>query len=92
MNETKQTKERGGNNAYFSIQMDGYPDPTTTWIVDYPASYHNRAGSVAFADGHSEIHKWKDPRTMPLLAESLPLEVSNPNNPDVVWLQDRSPQ
>ena len=27
------------------------------WI-DLPASYHNSAGGFAFADGHSEIHKW----------------------------------
>jgi prepilin-type N-terminal cleavage/methylation domain-containing protein/prepilin-type processing-associated H-X9-DG protein len=25
---------------------------------DTPASYHNGAGGVSFADGHSEIHKW----------------------------------
>jgi prepilin-type N-terminal cleavage/methylation domain-containing protein/prepilin-type processing-associated H-X9-DG protein len=27
---------------------------------DLPASYHNRAGSFSFADGHSEIHKWRE--------------------------------
>ena len=26
--------------------------------VDLPASYHNSAGGIAFADGHAEIHKW----------------------------------
>ncbi len=25
---------------------------------DVPASYHNGAGGLSFADGHSEIHKW----------------------------------
>ena len=29
---------------------------------DIPASFHNGAGSFSFADGHSEIHQWKDPR------------------------------
>jgi len=79
------------NNAFFPIQMDGYPNPATTYIVDYPANYHNGAGSLAFADGHSEIHKWEDPRTIPPLAESLPLIVPSPNNPDIFWLQDHSP-
>jgi len=79
------------NNAYFPIQMDGYPNPATTYIVDYPASYHNGAGGVAFADGHSEIHRWRDARTMPPIVAALPLIVPSPNNPDVVWLQDRSP-
>jgi prepilin-type N-terminal cleavage/methylation domain-containing protein/prepilin-type processing-associated H-X9-DG protein len=27
--------------------------------VDYPSSMHNNACGFAFADGHSEIHKWK---------------------------------
>jgi prepilin-type N-terminal cleavage/methylation domain-containing protein len=79
------------NNAYFPIQMDGYPNPATTYVVDYPASYHNCAGGLAFADGHSEIHKWKDPRTTPPVVESLPLVVPSPNNSDIVWLQDHSP-
>jgi prepilin-type N-terminal cleavage/methylation domain len=79
------------NNGYFPVQMDGYPDPRTTFIVDYPANYHNGAGAISFADGHSEIHHWKDPRTMPPVVESLPLNVPSPNNPDVIWLQDHSP-
>jgi prepilin-type processing-associated H-X9-DG protein len=28
-------------------------------IVDYPSSRHNGACGFAFADGHSEVHKWK---------------------------------
>jgi prepilin-type N-terminal cleavage/methylation domain-containing protein/prepilin-type processing-associated H-X9-DG protein len=32
------------------------------WI-DWPATYHNDACGFAFADGHSEIHAWHDPRT-----------------------------
>jgi prepilin-type processing-associated H-X9-DG protein len=79
------------NNAYFPIQMDGYPDSATTFIVDYPGSYHSGAGSVTFADGHTEIHKWRDPRTMPRLIDALPLNIPSQNNPDVIWLQDRSP-
>jgi prepilin-type processing-associated H-X9-DG protein len=34
-------------------------DATSAQIIDYPASYHNGACGFAFADGHSEIHKWK---------------------------------
>jgi len=30
---------------------------SSTW-GDLPASYHNGACGIAFADGHSEIHKW----------------------------------
>lgn len=41
---------------------DGYflnnPDGATKW-GDAPASYHGGAAGISFADGHSEIHKWK---------------------------------
>lgn len=47
---------------------DGYLDdngdpnitkwPAQNWN-DLPASFHNGACGVSFADGHSEIHKWK---------------------------------
>jgi len=76
------------NDGYFVVQMDGYPNTNTTRIVDYPASYHHRAAGIAFADGHSEIHKWRDPRTMPPITMKLQLDVASPNNPDVLWMQD----
>jgi prepilin-type N-terminal cleavage/methylation domain-containing protein/prepilin-type processing-associated H-X9-DG protein len=64
-------------------------DPDTLYqLIDYPASYHNNAGSFSFADGHSEIHRWKDPRTMPVLhpGQYLTLNVSLPGDGDVLWL------
>ena len=62
------------------------------WLVDYPASYHNGAGGVAFADGHSEIHKWLHPDTKPPVTgvvNSLSSKASL-NNPDTEWLAVRS--
>lgn len=76
------------NDGYFVTEMDGYPSPAATKIVDYPASYHNRAAGFAFADGHSEIHKWRDARTCPPIQTGLPLNVPSPNNPDVSWMQE----
>lgn len=40
---------------------DGYfiNNPTAAAWQDIPASYHNGAGGFSFADGHSEIRKWK---------------------------------
>jgi prepilin-type N-terminal cleavage/methylation domain-containing protein/prepilin-type processing-associated H-X9-DG protein len=32
------------------------------WIR-LPASYHNGAANIAFADGHVELHEWQDPST-----------------------------
>jgi prepilin-type N-terminal cleavage/methylation domain-containing protein len=68
-------------------------DPDTRYIIiDYPASYHNNAGGFSFADGHSEIHRWKDSRTMPVLrpGQYLPLNVNLPGDVDVLWLAQRS--
>lgn len=61
-------------------------------IVDYPASYHNRAAGLSFADGHAEIRKWQDARTTPIVKKGalIPLNIKSPNNPDVLWMQERS--
>ena len=40
-----------------------YVMATSLGWADYPASYHNGACGFAFADGHSEIHKWISPTT-----------------------------
>jgi prepilin-type N-terminal cleavage/methylation domain-containing protein/prepilin-type processing-associated H-X9-DG protein len=77
------------NDGYYVNEMDGYPNLATTKIVDYPASYHAGACGFAFGDGHSEIHKWRDPRTTPPLGTKLTLNVPSPNNPDVFWMQER---
>lgn len=79
------------NDGYFVTEMDGYPNPATDKIVDYPASYHNKAAGFSFADGHSEIHRWRDGRTMPPLSTALQLNIASPNNPDVDWMRDHCP-
>ena len=32
---------------------------------DTPVSYHNGAGCISFADGYSEIHKWRGTAIQP---------------------------
>ena len=83
-------REDSINDGFFIVQMDGYPNMATTWMVDFPASYHGRACDFAFADGHAEIHKWLDARTYPPLTTKLQLNVSQSNSKDVYWMQDHS--
>jgi prepilin-type N-terminal cleavage/methylation domain-containing protein/prepilin-type processing-associated H-X9-DG protein len=77
------------NDGYFVVEMDGYTGTpnSTEEIVDFPASYHDNAGGFAFADGHSEIHQWKDQKIInPHAIEITP----DPDSPDVFWMQYHS--
>jgi len=80
------------NDGFFVVEMNGFPNMATTKIVDFPASYHGKAAGFAFADGHSEIHKWRDSRTYPPVRPGfdLQLNVSSPNNVDAYWMQEHS--
>ena len=78
------------NDGFFVIDMTGYPNPAQAKMPDFPASYHNRAGGLSFADGHSEIRKWRDARTIiPDRAKTTP-SASMANNQDVLWLWERT--
>ena len=81
------------NDAAFAVQM-AYPSKPLTMgnirIIDFPASYHNGACGLSFADGHSEIHKWKGTRIRPrvtgqLISLNVPAEDSKN---DIIWLSD----
>lgn len=39
------------------------PSTPTRWQDDLPASYHNGACGISFADGHSEVHAWLEATT-----------------------------
>ena len=91
-------REDSINDGYFVVDMAGFwreqgqaVQGSALKIVDYPASYHNGGAGLAFADGHSEIHQWKDGRTKPALSKAdRPLNIGSPNNRDVVWMQERA--
>lgn len=58
------------------------PSIPNDW-VDYPASYHNGAGGLAFCDGHAQIHKWTDPT---VLVKCVPPTIQPGNTPGYVRL------
>jgi len=93
-----QIKSPAGMSVFLDEREDSINDglfwtaPDTLYqLVDYPASYHNNAGGFSFADGHSEIHRWKDRRTTPVLSpgQLLALNVNLPGDMDVLWLAQR---
>lgn len=60
---------------------------SASW-VDIPATYHNAANGFAFADGHSEIKKWKDPAILPRTAA---IGVApRDGGKDLKWLKERT--
>jgi prepilin-type processing-associated H-X9-DG protein len=77
------------NDGWFMCDPIG---SQTTW-VDIPASYHNGAGGIGFADGHSEIKKWKDRVVLAYgrlggpTGNDIP---QDPNSADLQWLQQRT--
>lgn len=86
------------NDGMFVIAMEGAAprpgapaSPGAYGFHDYPAAYHAQAGGFSFADGHSELKKWRDARTMPPLMDagyySYQFKPSE-NNPDVAWMQE----
>jgi prepilin-type N-terminal cleavage/methylation domain-containing protein len=90
-------REDSVNWGNFMTYMAGYSptDPSQYGFDgDYPGMYHHRACGFSFADGHSEIKRWLDERTMPpLTVGANPLFSvfsQSPGNVDVAWLQDHS--
>jgi prepilin-type N-terminal cleavage/methylation domain-containing protein len=74
---------RSINDAAFAVTM------VSSTFLDAPASYHGGACGLAFGDGHSEIKKWKDGRTI-VRGDTYNAVTFSPINPDVTWVQVRS--
>ncbi len=73
------------NDAGFATV--GPKTPPLYLMVDWPATFHNMAAGFAFADGHSEVHKWKDGRTK-LKGEASTQTL--PNNQDIYWMSTKT--
>lgn len=69
----KQTDVRSASKTWVFTDEDPYSIndgsfansvwPNAQKWIDWPATYHNMACGFAFADGHSEIHKWVNDST-----------------------------
>jgi len=78
------------NDGELYTNMQGYdPNVPSSWVIqDIPSNYHGGACGVAFADGHSEIHKWRDA----VLNARWPFSfrTAAPNSQDVYWIMDHA--
>ena len=76
------------DDGYF---LNKYVKDSYEWI-DLPASYHAGAASFAFADGHSELHRWKNQTTkQPPYpgAVNFPLKIAKREAADYYWVINR---
>jgi prepilin-type N-terminal cleavage/methylation domain-containing protein len=78
------------NDGELYTNMQGYdPYQPSSWVIqDVPSNYHGGACGVAFADNHSEIHKWKDA----VLNAKWPFgyRTAAPNSQDAYWIMDHA--
>jgi prepilin-type N-terminal cleavage/methylation domain-containing protein/prepilin-type processing-associated H-X9-DG protein len=83
------------------VFVDEHPDSINDgWLTDdwpggggwgdLPASYHAGSCGIGFADGHAEIHKWKDQATLqPVTKQTAPRQPgASPN--DTLWFLERT--
>ena len=70
----------------------GYAPGSEKWR-NIPASYHNGSGSLSFADGHSDIHKWRSGTTkigVTFVSPPAYPTLDSLGQQDYKWLLDRS--
>jgi prepilin-type N-terminal cleavage/methylation domain-containing protein len=87
-------REDSVNWGNYFTAMHGWPDDPASYrfITDVPASYHHRAGGISFMDGHAEVRRWRDQRTMFPVQGRIPVNhvLKSPDNQDIAWLQERA--
>jgi prepilin-type N-terminal cleavage/methylation domain-containing protein/prepilin-type processing-associated H-X9-DG protein len=83
-------REDSINDGYFVVNMSALSG--TGKIVDFPAAYYNNGCHFTFADGHSEIHKWRSREFTQSVRRGaeLTLNVDTSNNPDLQWMRSKA--
>jgi prepilin-type N-terminal cleavage/methylation domain-containing protein len=72
------------NDAYF------VSDPANgNFWQDVPATRHGSAGGLSYADGHSEIKRWKDGNILNYKGTAGEVN-GDPKSGDALWLEQRS--
>jgi prepilin-type N-terminal cleavage/methylation domain-containing protein/prepilin-type processing-associated H-X9-DG protein len=75
-----------------SMAASAVATPGQTYLIDYPSGNHGTAAGIAFADGHSIVHKWLDARTYTPQGIIQPghgsqsQSLQTPDNPDCFYL------
>ena len=75
------------DDGYFGTDMVD-PNSSAVW-ANLPANYHDNACGFSFTDGHSEIKKWLNLKTLPPIIPNqwFPSYTPAGNDPDLIWVR-----
>ena len=77
------------NDGFYAC--DGMPNGNVQTWQDLPASSHGGACGFSFADGHSEIKKWKNAGTIiPVTRGDVLGKPTLNQTADIIWLNERA--
>ena len=62
-----------------------YIDVQGKQLEDIPANYHNNGTDFNYADGHSEVHRWTDPKFYTNTIHNVTM-----TSPDLTWLSQHA--
>jgi prepilin-type N-terminal cleavage/methylation domain-containing protein len=84
------------NDGAFGVEMVNAPNYTV--FVDIPSNIHKSVCPFSFADGHAEMHPWREAGVIPQITYNRSIAgsgasgngggavLSEPNDPDIYWI------
>ena len=79
----------GLNDAAFAFEMQD-PGGAPKWL-DFPGTYHNGGCGFAFADGHSESHRWLSTQSKSGNTHNNSRTITDANDlKDWLWMRDHT--
>lgn len=77
------------DDGYFCVDMQ------QNWIANVPSNFHYGGGTLTYADGHAEIHRWRTPefqipQQSGLATTSSKFFTVSPTNEDMLYLRNHA--
>ena len=92
-NGSRYGENEGGWHLPMTSGMNRLASPSGWSFYDPLASYHLKASTFGFADGHADRRKWADQRTLDFIRQNAEdpsshsgITLASPNNEDLLWL------
>jgi prepilin-type N-terminal cleavage/methylation domain-containing protein len=92
-NGSRYGENEGGWHLPMGSSLNRLANPSSWAFYDPLASYHIKASTFGFGDGHAEKHKWMDKRTLEFIRINAEdpsahsgMTVNSPDNEDLRWI------